>query len=590
MVSRRRFVSSIASIAAVASAHQNGFTSQVKRLTENHAVATVHPLATNAADLVIRNGGNAIDGAIAAALMLGVVDGHNSGLGGGCLGLVRLAEGSIHAVDGRETAPEAAHSDMYIRAGKLDTELSQTGALAVAVPSQLAALYFMHQRWGKQKWATLFEPAIETAQRGFEIGNATAKTIAEQAKQLAKFEASMRVLLHEDGSPRLLGETLVQSDLAATLQSIAKEGPDWFYRGAFADKCVVYIRQQGGNLSRSDFQNYEAKVREPIRTAYRNFNIIGFPPPSSGGLHIAQMLMMLSPFDLNEIQRRSHPDYLHLVTECMRRAFADRAYWLGDSDFVDIPKGLLDQAYAESRMRSFDFDKTIADLKHGLPEGAREIKHPNETSEQRDDAKHTTHLTVADSEGNWVALTNTVNTSWGSKVMVPATGVMLNNQMDDFSISPGTPNAFGLVGSHANAIEPRKRPLSSLSPTIVLNEQGLPVMTCGAAGGPRIINATLQIVLNTLDHRMPIVESVAAPRIHHQWMPNTLFYEPTVLDGTVDSNSSVQQSAATTKQSLIAKGHKLKESSSLAVAQAIQRVGNRLTAAHDPRANGSSIS
>jgi gamma-glutamyltranspeptidase/glutathione hydrolase len=555
---------------------------------------------------VLAKGGNAVDGAIAAALVLSVVDGHNSGIGGGCLALIHASDGAIHAVDGRETAASAAFAEMYWRNGEPNAELSQTGPLACAVPGEVAALQHMHDRYGSAAWSSLFDPAIDAAHNGHRIGRSTARTISEQATNLARFPASKEALLHATGQPPQVGSKLVQEDLAATLRSIAQHGADWFYGSGFAKSCTEYLSGIGGILSQADFEEYRPIEREPLETRYRDYRVFGFPPPSSGGMHIAQMLTMLEAFSLktlygdtglaNASDEATRPaDFYHLLAEVMKRAFADRAYWLGDSDFVSVPMGLLDREYLAARMDSFRMDRATEGIEHGYPSDATElaasgsIQSPTPgKSNDRPDDKHTTHLTVADSQGNWVALTCTVNTSWGSKVMVPGTGVMLNNQMDDFSIAPGTPNAFGLVGSESNAIAPRKRPLSSMSPTMVLDGSGLPVLTCGAAGGPRIINATLQTLIRVLDLGQTVTDAIAAPRIHHQWRPETLAYEPMLEQATgpnVGANSKSQAVAV-----LQSKGHALKAIDSIAVAQAIHRVGDSLQAAHDPRADGKSMS
>lgn len=545
-----------------------------------NVAATVHPIASNAALSMYQKGGNAIDAAIAAALCLGVVDGHNSGLGGGCLMLIRTQAGAIHAIDGRETAPAAASETMYVRNGKPVAELSQTGSLACAVPSQIAALKLAHDKLGTLKWASLFTPAIEAAENGYAIGLATHNAIASERENLSNYEASKAVLLKPDGSVPKIGELLRQPDLAKTLESIAKYGPGWFYAGDFAKAAVDYLERQAGLLSLQDFANYKAIERTAVRTKYRDNQVIGFPTPSSGGIHIAQMLNILESFDVAKIYSKSKAEYFHLLAECMKRAFADRAHWLGDSDFVDVPKFLIDPAYAASLAQQIRLDKASTNIVHGDLEAAG-------------DKKHTTHLATADAKGNWVALTSTVNTTWGCKVMIPGTGVMLNNQMDDFSISPGVPNAFGLVGSANNAIAANKRPLSSMSPTIVLSKDGSPILSCGAAGGPKIINATLQNIVRCIDLNQPIDQAIASARIHHQWRPDVVFHEPN-LGGLrqplrENSNASVGNAGNAITEQLAGLGHPLKASSSLAIAQGIQMTARGLLAATDPRTDGQAI-
>jgi len=541
-----------------------------------NVAATVHPSASQAAASMYKQGGNAIDAAIAAALCLGVVDGHNSGIGGGCLILIRTQGGAIHAIDGRETASATASENMFVRNGKPVGELSQTGSLACAVPSQVAALKLAHDKLGTLKWSSLFEPAIAAAENGYAIGTATHNAIASERENLAKFEASRTVLLKPDGSVPKIGDVLRQPDLAKTLGQLAKNGPAWFYMGEFAKAAVDYLEKQAGILSLEDFANYKPIERTCVRTIYRNHQVIGFPPPSSGGIHIAQMLNILNTFDVAKIFAKSKGEYFHLLAECMKRAFADRAHWLGDSDFADVPKFLVDPSYAASLASKISFDKASTAIVHGNDNAAS-------------DKKHTTHLTTADALGNWVALTSTVNTTWGCKVMVPGTGVMLNNQMDDFSISPGIPNAFGLVGSEANAIAPNKRPLSSMSPTIVLSTDGSPFLTCGAAGGPRIINATLQNIVRCIDLNESIDQAIASARIHQQWRPDVVYHEPN-LGGLRMPISDNKNTANDTTQHLEKMGHPLKLSSTLAIAQGIQKTDRGLLAASDPRTDGQAIS
>lgn len=554
------------------------------RLTVNRGAATVHPLATRSAMRILQSGGNAIDAAISAALVLGVVDGHNSGIGGGCLVLIRRSNGQVLAIDGRETAGQAAHEGMFLRDGKADPKLSQDGPLACAVPSQIAAIKHMHTQAGRLPWRELFEDAHKAAFDGAPASKSIGRTIAAEADQLRKYPASKAIYFHADGTPIREGEPWVQKDLASTLQNIADHGAEWFYDGPFAKACADYLGSIGGVLTRQDFLAYQPKERAAIRTKYRNYEVIGFPPPSSGGMHIAQMLMMLEPYPVGAWMR-SRPDaYYHLLCEAMKRAFADRAHWLGDSDFVDVPQGLLAPEYSKDRMADFLDSKSTDRIEHGWPNGVLEREILSSEPSPGEDRKHTTHLTAADEEGNWVAMTCTVNTSWGCKVTVPGTGVMLNNQMDDFSIAPGTPNAFGLVGSESNAVAPGKRPLSSMSPTIVLDSTGQPVLTAGAAGGPRIINATLQVLLRVLDGGCSVAEALAAPRVHHQWRPDQLLFE----DQTgIDSPWAITPD---TRQRLSVMGHPLKASGALAISQAIHRQGNRLAAAHDPRAQGASES
>jgi gamma-glutamyltranspeptidase/glutathione hydrolase len=492
-------------------------------------VATVHPLATKAALDVFAKGGNAIDAAVAVAFTLGVVDSHNSGIGGGNFAMVRWADGSIEAFDGREQAPAAAHRDMYIRAGKAMTQLSKTGALAVGIPGSLAVYEAMHQQGGKLPWQELVNAAADLAERGFPLAQVSADRLASTASQLQKFPASAAVLLDADGKPWPAGHGLKQPDLANTYRAIAKQGSEYFYRGDFAKRVAQWMAANGGLITEQDFANYKLKKRTPVVSEYRGYQVYGFPPPSSGGVHVAQILSMLEPFDLSAM---SEVERYHVMAEAMRLAFADRAYFLGDPDFVPVPKALLSKEYLRQRNQLIDVERAAERVEHGKPDGGDIDLF----------GKHTTHFSIADKWGNWVSITTTVNTSFGSKVMVPGTGLVLNNQMDDFSIQPGVPNAFGLVGNEANSVQPFKRPLSSMSPTLVLQGDE-PVMALGAAGGPTIITQVVQALVNTIDLAMSPEQALAATRVHHQWRPKLLFTEPGINP--------------TLREGLVAKGHQL---------------------------------
>lgn len=541
--------------------------------------ATVHPIASLAATSMFRKGGNAVDAAVAAALCLGVVDGHNSGIGGGCLILIRLANGTTCAIDGRETAPRRAHKNMYVRDGVGDVKLSQDGPLACGVPGQIAALSSAHSRFGKLPWQDLFEPAIRAARDGIAVSGAVASSIKNEEKVLKNFPSSMAVLFKGNGNPYSAGEHWVQKDLAGTLERLAENGPEWFYKGEFADRCARFLQEHGGVLESSDFASYQAKDRPILRTEYRGHQVLGFPTPSSGGLHILQMLQMLGRFSMRDVSESGRTvGFYHLLAEAMKLAFADRAYYLGDSDFVNVPTFLSSLDYTNELASKIDLSQSTKVAGHL----------PSQGTALDDNKKHTTHLSTADSQGNWVALTATVNTSWGNKMVVPGTGVMLNNEMDDFSISPGVPNAFGLIGSEANSIEPGKRPLSSMSPSIVLDTMGIPILSCGAAGGPRIINATLQTIVRCIDYGMSIGDSIRESRVHHQWQPDTLYCEGS-LGGPYQAKATNEPLIGELKKL----GHNVKLSGSLAVAQGVQRIpvpdskdSAMLEAACDPRAGG----
>jgi len=550
-------------------------------------VATVHPLATGAALAAMRRGGNAVDGAVAAALTLGVVDNHNSGLGGGCFILLRLADGRRIAIDGRETAPARATRDMFVDEQKPQNDWSTTGPLASGTPGALAAYAMAVGDYGRLKLADLLLPAAQIAEDGFAIDRVYAGNLRRAAAVLARFPASRAVLLKPNGLPYVEGETLRQPDLARTYRAIAREGTDWFYRGPFADRVDRWMADHGGILAATDFAAYRAIRRQPIETTYRGLTVVGFPPPSSGGIHVAQILNILENFDLKTLAK-SHPaQWAHRMAEAMKFAFADRAHWLGDADYVPVPRGLIDKAYAAELARRIDLRHATSVSTYATPPrwrtdrfgpvrqdgtsppapGAQDTPVPPSTQ------KHTTHIAAADAEGNWVAITATVNTSFGSKVMVPGTGVVLNNEMDDFAIAPGVPNAFGLVGAEANAVAPGKRPLSSMSPTIVLHD-GQPILTLGAAGGPKIITQVVSVLVRTTDLGQSLADALASPRLHHQWLPNTLLLEDAFPDRLANQ--------------LHQWGHTIRRTGHIAVVQAIafDPVRNTFIGYNDPRVPG----
>ncbi len=528
-------------------------------------VAAVHPVAVDAGTDAFERGGNAVDAAIATALTLGVVDNHNSGLGGGCFVLVRRPDGSLLAIDGREKAPAAATRDMYVRNGEAQPELSTTGPLAVAVPGALAAYARALDACGQLSLRDLLLTAAEVAAEGFAVDEVYARKLASKVKQLSQFAGSRSALLKSDGMAYQEGETLRQPDLANTYRQIANHGPDWFYRGEFAATVGAWMHANGGILTAEDFAAYEAIERKPIVTNYREYKIVGFPPPSSGGVHVAQILSMLQQFELAEEYEENPTIGLHLMIEAMKLAFADRAYWLGDADFAKVPRGLIDESYCKSLADQIHRDRVLAVQTHGTPPRTDEALF----------GKHTTHIAAADSNGYWVAITATVNTTFGSKVVVPGTGVVLNNEMDDFSSQPGVPNAFGLIGAENNAIAPGKRPLSSMSPTIVLNADDQPVMTVGAAGGPKIITQVVQAIVRHLDFNQSLQDALAASRVHHQWRPNHVSLEGALPQRIQDGLRTL--------------GHELNvlpnRSSGVTQAIAVDASGE-LIGVHDPRVPG----
>lgn len=477
------------------------------------AVATVHPLATDAAMEAYREGGNAVDALVAAAYALGVVDSNNSGIGGGAFIVIRWANGDVEAIDGRETAPAAATRNMFVRDGKAVSDLSRNGPLAVGVPGSVMALEYVHQKGGKTEFADVLQPGILLADKGFIVEPLLARRVALTAHQLLRYEGR-HLLFDEQRKPINAGDVLIQKELAAVYRALAENGADYFYKGGFAEQVAEWMQANGGIITKQDFSNYSLKLREPVRTRFGDYELVGFPPPSSGGVHVAQILSVLADVQWAELPLSER---YHVLSEAMQIAFADRAHWLGDPDFAKVPKGLVHPKYLASLVERVNAEKASDDIIYGSPFDYSDGLF----------SRHTTHIATADKDGNWVAMTTTLNTAFGSKVVVPGTGVFLNNQMDDFSAQPGVPNTYGLVGAEANAVAPGKRPLSSMSPTLVLR-QGKPVMTVGAAGGPTIITQVVQAVANHLLLDKPLPEALAIPRVHHQWRPEILYVEPTM--------------------------------------------------------------
>jgi gamma-glutamyltranspeptidase / glutathione hydrolase len=529
------------------------------------AVATVDRIASQAGIDAMKKGGNAVDAAVAAALTLGVVNTFNSGLGGGCFILIRSAKGELVCIDGRETAPAAATPDMYIRNGVVAPGLSETGALASGTPGELAACALALKTYGKLSLKEHLLAAAHIAEQGFRLNARYAASLRQQASELASFPASRAVFLKPDGAPREEGEILRQPDLARTYRDIAENGPGWFYGGPFAHAAEQWMKENHGLLTAADFASYHAVLREPISTTYRGFTVVSFPPPSSGGVHLLEILNMLETRDFAD-PHVTETDRVHFIAEAMKLAFADRAYWLGDPDFAKVPRGLIRKDYARALAAKIDLTRTSVVAGAGEPPDAPGDVFP----------KHTTHLSTADNEGNWVAMTATINTTFGSKVVIPGTGVLMNNQMDDFSAQPGLANHFGLVGAQANAIAPGKRPLSSMSPAIVLKDNR-PILAIGAAGGPTIISQTLLNIVGVVDFGMDAQKAIAQPKFHHQWKPDELKIEKGMDPALVAA--------------LIRRGHSVHEVKSLGAAQAVGLApdGQGFLGAADPRVQGEAL-
>ncbi|MGI8638560.1 MAG: gamma-glutamyltransferase [Pyrinomonadaceae bacterium] len=481
-------------------------------------VASQHELASRIGVEVLKKGGNAVDAAVATALALAVVYPEAGNLGGGGFMLVRFKDGKTAAIDYREMAPQAASRNIYLdKNGELiKGEGSSTiGYRAAGVPGTTAGLELAFKKYGsgKIKWSELVEPARELAQNGYILSYRLAELFKSYKKNLEKYEDSKKIFLG-GGKFYEEGDVFKQPELAQTLGRIEKNGAKGFYEGETAKLIADDMKAHNGLITLEDLKNYQPKERTPLRGTYRGYEIISMPPPSSGGIVLLQCLNILEKFDLRSMSYNSSEKY-HVLTEVLRRAFADRAEFMGDPDFAKVPTAnLIDKNYAEKRRNTINLTKASksSDIKHGEIIG----KEPTET----------THFTVVDADGNVVTNTYTINDLYGSAVTAKGTGVLLNDEMDDFAAQPGKANMFGLIQSENNSVQPKKRPLSSMTPVIVLRKDGSLWFAAGARGGPRIITSVLQIVINMIDHDMNIQEAIDAPRIHHQWFPDEILFEP----------------------------------------------------------------
>lgn len=461
---------------------------------------------------VMRTGGNAVDAAVAASFAVSVIRPQSTGIGGGGFLIVYDAGTKRSTVyDFRETAPAKAHRDMYVEDGAVVPGRSLVGHLAVGVPGLVAGLARVHADHGSRPWSDLLEPAIQLAEQGFPVYPELARRLDTRKESLGRFPSS-RAVFFRGGEPLKEGALLVQADLAGTLRAIAARGADGFYRGETAEAIAADMRTHGGLITRDDLANYTVKTRLPVIGTFRGYDIVSMPPPSSGGTHIVQMLNVLDGYPLHSMGWKRAPT-AHAMIEAMRQAYADRAEFMGDPDFLDVPvERLTSAAYAERTRALISPDRARNSSSVKAGGGA-----PRESGS-------TTHLSIIDPDGNVVASTQTINYSFGSCLVAPGTGVLLNNEMDDFSAQPGVPNVYGLVGGDANAVAPGKRPLSSMSPTIVLKD-GEPRLVLGSPGGSRIITSVLQVVLNVIVFELDLWEAVAQGRLHHQWLPDEVVVE-----------------------------------------------------------------
>ncbi|AKJ40715.1 gamma-glutamyltranspeptidase [Pragia fontium] len=525
---------------------------------KNGMVSSVNSTATRAGVEVLKKGGNAVDAAVAIGYVLAVAHPQAGNIGGGGFMLLRTKEGKTTAIDFREMAPSKATRDMFLdEKGDADAKKSLTSHLASGVPGTVAGFALANKEYGSMPMAELIKPAIRLARDGFPVNEALADDLDVYGREvLLNNPTSRAIFFKPDGTPWKKGETLVQTNLAHSLSLIAKEGPDAFYKGKIADEIVAEMSQHGGLISKEDMANYKAVERTPVSGTYKGYEIFSMPPPSSGGIHIVQIMNILENFDLKSMGQNS-ADAIHVMSEAMKYAYADRSEYLGDPDFIKVPvKALTSKAYAKQLASQIVMDKAnpSANIKPGKLA-------PYESDQ-------TTHFSVVDSQGNAVAVTYTLNTNFGSGIVAGKSGILLNNQMDDFSAKPGVPNVYGLIGGEANAVQAGKRPLSSMSPTIVTKD-GKVVLVTGSPGGSRIITTVLQIVLNTIEFNMNIAEATNAPRIHHQWLPEEIRIEKGISTDTINL--------------LEKKGHKVSVKPTMGSTQSIVVTPEGLFGAADPR-------
>lgn len=487
-------------------------------------VLSSHELANKIGKEVLDKGGNAIDAAVAVGYALAVVHPAAGNIGGGGFAVIHLANGENTTLDFREMAPLKANKNMYLNdKGEVIKDASTIGYLAAGVPGTVKGMSAMLDRYGTIKLKDLMAPAIRLAEKGYIINDRQESTMLEVKDIFKKFDSSSKYFLKKDGSTYKSGDLFIQKDLAKTLKLIAKEGPDAFYKGKIADLIVADMAKNKGIITKEDLAQYQAIWRKPVKGTYRGYDIISMSPPSSGGTHIIQILNIMENADIKKLGFASSKT-LHIMAEAMRQAYADRSEYMGDPDFIKIPLDkLISKEYAKEIYAKIPKDKALPSSKVKPSLG------------QIHEGHNTTHYSVLDSKGNAVSITYTINASYGSGAAIEGAGFLLNNEMDDFSIKPGVPNLYGLVGGEANAIEPKKRPLSSMSPTIILKD-GKVFMVVGSPGGSRIITTVLQVISNVIDHEMDISTAVEAPRFHIQWLPDEIRTEPFGIIKDVQNN------------------------------------------------------
>ncbi|MBE9217630.1 gamma-glutamyltransferase [Dolichospermum flos-aquae LEGE 04289] len=564
----KHLIISFISLAAILTSQAVSATITLPLRSKRGMVVSASSLASEAGLLMLKKGGNAVDAAVATTFAISVVEPFSAGIGGGGFLLFHSQKtGEIKALDFRERAPIKATKNMYLDAkGKVRPGASITGYLAVATPGTVAGMYEVHRRYGKLPWREVMKPGIALAKNGFIISDRVAwrsSAAYEIRKQAILKNPAAKKIFTRNGEYYQPGEKLIQTDLAKTLEAIS-ENPQSFYTGKIAETIASDMKKNGGLITIEDLKQYQAIWRNPVCGNFRKSKICSMPPPSSGGVNLLQMLNMIGDTDLKSWGWH-HPDAIHLIIEIMKIAYSDRAEYLGDPDFVKVPiSQLISPAYAQKRRQEIN-------MKMARP--STEIKPGLKTSKFHESTE-TSHLNVVDADRNAVSLTFTINLGFGAGIVTPGTGIVLNNEMDDFAVAPGVPNAFGLVGKEANSIAPKKTPLSSMTPTIITENNRLR-MAVGAPGGSTIITQVLQIILNVLESKMDVGTAISVPRIHHQWLPDELRVEAWGLD-------------ALTAEDLRRRGHKIRETRPWGNANAITVTeDDTLEAAADPRGDGS---
>jgi len=486
---------------------------------ENAMVVSTSSYASKVGVEILKRGGNAIDAAVAVGFALAVTYPTAGNLGGGGFMVIHLDDGKNIAIDYREKAPLSAHKDMYLNdSGEFVPELSQQGATSFGVPGSVAGLIYVLNKYGTMSLEDVIQPAIDLAKNGWKLERRDSIYFAENLELFLKYPSSKKIFT-KNGAPYRTGDVFIQNDLAWTLEQIKEKGTDGFYKGKVARILVEHVKSLGGYITLEDLGKYTVVERKPIFGTYRGYKIVSMPPPSSGGIALVEMLNILENYNLSNKNWES-AQYIHHIVEAMKYAYADRTYHLGDADFYPVPEEqLISKEYAKTIFNRIERDKNLA-----VP--SSEIK--SLEVEQAYESTETTHYSVYDSFGNAVSVTTTINSAFGSGIVVEGAGFLLNNEMDDFSGKTGVMNQFGLLGTDANSIQPEKRMLSSMTPIIIL-EDGEPFIIIGSPGGSTIITTVLQVVLNCIDFDMNIREAIESPRIHHQWMPDSIFYEQNAL-------------------------------------------------------------